>query len=103
MEWTRIPGYITGTVDQELLLRNKYLAAENRVLGKLNGRPRFSDVERATLGPRRCRCVRFRCRHWTKGLGDVRQDRGARHKPEKVRSRRCANVFCRSAPTTHAR
>jgi putative transposase len=37
-------------VDQELLLRNEYLAAENRILmAKLNGRPRFSDVERATL------------------------------------------------------
>jgi hypothetical protein len=42
-------AYITGTVDQELLLRNEYLAAENRILmAKLNGRPRFSDVERAT-------------------------------------------------------
>jgi putative transposase len=51
MEWTHILAYITGTVDQELLLRNEYLAAENRILmAKLNGRPRFSDVERATLG-----------------------------------------------------
>jgi hypothetical protein len=42
MEWTRILAYITGTVDQELLLRNEYLAAENRILmAKLNGRPRF--------------------------------------------------------------
>ena len=32
MEWTRILAYITGTVDQELLLRNEYLAAENRIL-----------------------------------------------------------------------
>ena len=44
-------AYITGTVDQELLLRNEYLAAENRILmAKLNGRLRFSDSERATLG-----------------------------------------------------
>ena len=28
MEWTRILAYITGTVDQELLPRNEYLAAE---------------------------------------------------------------------------
>ena len=27
MEWIRILAYITGTVDQELLLRNEYLAA----------------------------------------------------------------------------
>ena len=31
MNWTRILAYITGTVDQELLLRNEYLAAENRI------------------------------------------------------------------------
>jgi putative transposase len=31
MEWGRILAYITGTVDQELLLRNEYLAAENRI------------------------------------------------------------------------
>jgi hypothetical protein len=37
-----------GTVDQELLLRNEYLAAENRILkAKLKGRVRFSDAERA--------------------------------------------------------
>ena len=51
MEWARILAYITGTVDQELLLRNEYLAAENRILrGQLNGRLRLSDAERATLG-----------------------------------------------------
>src|ERR1039457_850893 len=39
MEWARILAYITGTVDQELLLRNEYLAAENRILrGQLKGR-----------------------------------------------------------------
>ncbi|MGB5536476.1 MAG: SDR family oxidoreductase [Thiogranum sp.] len=32
MDWGRIVAYITGTVDQELLLRNEYLAAENRTL-----------------------------------------------------------------------
>jgi hypothetical protein len=51
MEWARILAYITGTVDQELLLRNEYLAAENRILrGQLSGRLRLSDAERATLG-----------------------------------------------------
>jgi putative transposase len=39
MEWGRLLAYITGTVDQELLLRNEYLAAENRILrGQLKGR-----------------------------------------------------------------
>jgi putative transposase len=35
MIWARILAYITGTVDHELLLRNEYLAAENRVLRPL--------------------------------------------------------------------
>ena len=51
MDWTRILAYITGSVDPELLLRNEYLAAENRILrAQLNGRLRLSDAERATLG-----------------------------------------------------
>ena len=32
MEWARVLSYITGTVDQELLLSNEYLVAENRIL-----------------------------------------------------------------------
>ena len=32
MVWARTLAYITGTVDQELLVRNEYLAAENRIL-----------------------------------------------------------------------
>ena len=32
MEWGRLLAYVTGTGDQELLLRNEYLAAENRIL-----------------------------------------------------------------------
>src|SRR5882757_340971 len=51
MNWASILAYVTGTVDQELLLRNEYLAAENRILkAKLKGRVRFSDAERARLG-----------------------------------------------------
>jgi hypothetical protein len=51
MEWARLLAYITGTVDQELLLRNEYLAAENRILkAQLQGRLRLSEAERGTLG-----------------------------------------------------
>jgi putative transposase len=51
MEWARMLAYITGTVDQELLARNEYLAAENRILkAHLKGRLKLSDAERATLG-----------------------------------------------------
>src|SRR5256885_3219424 len=51
MDWGRILAYVTGTVDQELLARNEYLAAENRILkAQLKGRLKLSDAERATLG-----------------------------------------------------
>ena len=50
MDWIRILAYITGTVDQELLLRNEYLAAENRILrAQIKGRLLLSDAERTTL------------------------------------------------------
>jgi putative transposase len=51
MEWARILAYVTGVVDQELLARNEYLAAENRILkAQLKGRLKLSDAERATFG-----------------------------------------------------
>ena len=51
MDWARILAYVTGSVDQELLARNEYLAAENRILkAQLQGRLKLSDAERATLG-----------------------------------------------------
>ena len=51
MDWARILAYVSGTVDQELLARNEYLAAENRILkSQLNGRLMLSDAERAMLG-----------------------------------------------------
>ncbi|MEI7875363.1 MAG: helix-turn-helix domain-containing protein [Alphaproteobacteria bacterium] len=51
MDWARILAYVTGTVDQEVLARNEYLAAENRILkAQLNGRPKLSDAERGVLG-----------------------------------------------------
>ncbi len=50
MDWRRMLAYVTGTVDQELLLRNEYLLAENRILrGQVKGAPRISDGDRRTL------------------------------------------------------
>jgi hypothetical protein len=50
MLWARMLAYITGSVDQELLLRNEYLAAENRVLrAQIKGRLLLSDTEKATV------------------------------------------------------
>ena len=48
--WARALAFVTGLVNQELLLRNEYLAAENRILrAHLPPRPRLSDAERSTL------------------------------------------------------
>jgi len=50
MDWKHLLAYITGTVDQELLLRNEYLVTENRILRhQLKGRLRLSDGERKAL------------------------------------------------------
>ncbi len=41
MDWKHLLAYITGTVDQELLLRNEYPVTENRILRhQLKGRIR---------------------------------------------------------------
>ena len=48
--WLRLLAYVSGSVNQELLLRNEYLAAENRILRtKLPTRLRLSEPERITL------------------------------------------------------
>jgi transposase InsO family protein len=50
MDWKALLAYITGSVDQELLLRNEYLVNENRILRQqITGRIRLSDGERKTL------------------------------------------------------
>jgi transposase InsO family protein len=50
MDWKTLLAYITGSVDQELLLRNEYLVTENRILrNQITGRVRLSDGERTTL------------------------------------------------------
>ena len=50
MGWKKLLSYITGSVDQELLLRNEYLVTENRMLRQqIPGRVRLTDAERITL------------------------------------------------------
>ena len=49
-QWARLLAYVTGLVNQELLLQNEYLAAENRILrAHLPRRLRLTDPERSTL------------------------------------------------------
>jgi hypothetical protein len=49
-KWIRLLAYVTGLVNQELLLQNEFLAAENRILrAHLPARVCLSDPERSTL------------------------------------------------------
>jgi hypothetical protein len=48
--WAHLLAFVSGLVNQELLLRNEYLTAENRILrGHLPPRLRLADPERITL------------------------------------------------------
>src|SRR5258708_25489664 len=50
MFWARLLADVGGTVDQDLLLRNEYLAAENRMRrGQIQDRLVLSEGEKATL------------------------------------------------------
>src|SRR4030095_8549289 len=48
--WARLLAYVTGLVNQELLLQNEYLVAENRILrAHVSSRLRLLVCERETL------------------------------------------------------
>jgi len=48
--WAQLLAYVTGLVNQQLLLQNEYLAAENRILrAHLPPRLRLSDPQKSTL------------------------------------------------------
>jgi putative transposase len=50
MDWKTLLAYISGSVDDGLLLRNEYLAAENRILrDQIKGCVQLTDAERQTL------------------------------------------------------
>jgi hypothetical protein len=50
MDWQQLLAYSTGSVDEELLLRNAYLGVENRLLRhQITGRVPLTDVERQML------------------------------------------------------
>jgi putative transposase len=50
MDWKPLLASMTGSVDQELLLRHAYRVTENRILRQqITGRVRLSDGERKTL------------------------------------------------------
>ena len=46
-KWARLLAYVTGSVNQELLIQNEYLAAEKRILrSRLPKRLRLSNRRR---------------------------------------------------------
>jgi hypothetical protein len=50
MDWKQLLVSITRSVDQELRLRNEYLASENRILrNQISGRMQLSDSDRRVL------------------------------------------------------
>jgi hypothetical protein len=50
MDWKKLLGSITESVDEELRLRNAYLAAENRMLRQqISGRVHLTNSDRKTL------------------------------------------------------
>lgn len=50
MDWKMLLACITGSVEEELLLRNEYLVTENRILrNQIEGRVPLTDAERRTL------------------------------------------------------
>ena len=50
MDWKQLLVSITRSVDQEVRVRNEYLAAENRILrNQISGRVQLSDSDRRVL------------------------------------------------------
>ena len=50
MPWKKLLANVTGSIDEELRLRNEYLVIENRILrSKINGQFRLKDEERRQL------------------------------------------------------
>jgi uncharacterized membrane protein len=50
MDWKQLLVYMSGSVEEELLMRIEDLVAENRILrGQIKGRVHLSDAQRRTL------------------------------------------------------
>ena len=67
MNWKRMLAYVTGSVDEELRLRNEYLVTENRILrDQLKARLRLTDPERVSLAEIDTRLGRKASKKWHK-------------------------------------
>jgi hypothetical protein len=72
MDWKQLLAYITGSVDQELLLRNEYLITETASAPAIPGRVRLGNEEQeaAEIGrswgsERWRRCIDRQTRHYS--------------------------------------
>ena len=103
-KWARLLAYVTGLVNQKLLLQNEYLLAENRILrGHLPARMRLSDPERSTLAEIGKRLGRTALQHvafvakpdtilsWYRRLIAHKFD-GSKHRASSGRPPMCAEV-----------
>jgi len=78
MNWKRMLAYVTGSVDEELLARNEYLATENRILrNQIRGRIRLTDPERISLASAAKRLAGKRWKKWCRSFVRKRFSRGA--------------------------
>src|SRR5664280_1741222 len=69
MNWKRLLAYITGSVDQELLLRNEFLVTENRILkNQIKGQLQLTDLERISLAEIGKRLAGWRRQRWRRSF-----------------------------------
>src|SRR6202040_3412249 len=81
-KWVRLLAYVTGSVNQELLLQNEYLAAENRILRDSVSAAAFHSRE-------------FECRIWqSEGTsGPIIRERPGRGSSMRQRRRKSWRVW----------
>jgi hypothetical protein len=101
-KWARLLAYVTGLINQKLLLQNEYLTAENRILrAHLPARLRLSNPQRSTLGEIGKRLGRSALQQVAWGAKPdtilARATTSDRRRPHPRRSERIATSrFCRS-------
>ena len=74
MDWKTMLAYMTGSVDEELLRRNEYLAAENRILSVSNSLSgRHWELNQAPAVGNPTDIVQFGTGHlrWPRKIGQV--------------------------------
>jgi hypothetical protein len=51
MDWKRLPAYVIGSVDEELLVRHEYPVSENRILRQQITQGRCTSVMGSSIVP----------------------------------------------------